>query len=1198
MLAVFSLPTATSVLALRRERYELTRLIRRIGARQRRRVELAVVQYGVTRERLARIAEVGDGWDVLHLSGHGGRGAFLLERPDGSPDPVDANELVAMLAPLRRRLRLAVVSACESAAATMAETLRLVGLAGPAEQLEQAAADQVAEPALQGGAEQVMTGVARALAAQLGGAVVAMRYPVVDDFAIAFTEELYQRLLGSYGRGSQGQPLGTALARAATQAAGPAPSPSRPALSLATPILLGADAADLILEAPQEQPALDLELVRMERFPPEPERFVGRAQAMALASAALAPGSDFTGVLLYGMAGSGKTACALELAYRHQDSFAMAAFWQAPMTDDEFGGALASLAAALEIQLGAYGFTMSDKITTVESLAAFAPRLSHLLQDAGVLLVLDNLETLLTPSGHWRDPRWQPLIDALTGHRGESRVIFTTRVPPNTLGRNLLALTVHALDLSESVALARELPNLRGLLHADASPVRDAARAEVVADRDLVRRVLYVVQGHPKLMELADAAAADPARLAAQLDAAAHAARGQVLDEFFRDSSTALNASDFLATLTVWTNTAMEGLPEPARLMVQFLSCLEDSDRDSVIVAATWESLWKRLGRPSDPPTLGPILAALGAAALIQADSPAHGNGVGDASVSYRIHPGVAETVRASASTEVQAASENTLAEFWQEVATQAVPREGDGAGQVIVRAGLAAAPYLLRLRDWDIASAMLEMAILRDSSPSTVQAALPSLRVIVDATQAPAHLGMLARVVRLVDPAQAELMLRSTLAEASAAEDFRLASSAAGDLVNLLLEAGRLAEALSLADDKVEYGRRAGEGPWTRLADHAMRLQILGFMGDQRQVLDEVSAAMAQMDRLSNEAGASEAVVPWNVRETMLDIGRASAVALGMWQQCLDFNRAILDSKQARGAGSHEIARTSFNNAGPLVRLGRFAEAQRLLLECQQEFEDHNDLSMLARTLSARADLEAEHSRYRAATELEQTALRFKYSRPDPSTIAVSHSNLASYLFASGSTDTEVISHQLVAALIFHFTNMNFDLARTLREIARTLQAEPSVQLPVTINDLVRIVELTEGVHFGQMIARIAPDPKLVTAAIAQLLEMAQDPAVVEELDDEPTAANSTPLLFADLVIAAVRGEALAQRYLDQALTELATVPATAGIASWIRLLQTNVQGTVQTLQDANTESHAELIDYIVRRVSDPSKNRMAEGQ
>ena len=209
-----------------------------------------------------------------------------------------------------------------------------------------------------------------------------------------------------------------------------------------------------------------------------------------------------------------------------------------------------ALAAQLEIQLGDFGFAMSDKITTIESLARFAPRLRRLLEDNGVLLVLDNLETLLTGAGAWRDPRWEPLMAALTGHGGESRVILTSRIPPAGLGSPVLALPVHALDLAESAALARELPGLRALLHADAGPVRDLGEAAVAADRDLVRRVLHVVQGHPKLMELADAAAtAGPTRLTAQLDAAETAAGGQALDAFFRDGTTTLDAAQFLDAL-------------------------------------------------------------------------------------------------------------------------------------------------------------------------------------------------------------------------------------------------------------------------------------------------------------------------------------------------------------------------------------------------------------------------------------------------------------------------------------------------------------------------------------------------------------------------------------------------------------------------------------------------------------------------
>ena len=368
MLAVFSLPTRTSVLALRRERHELARLVRRIGARQQRRMSLSLLQYGVTRERLAEVVDSGDGWDVLHLSGHGGRGQFLLERDDGSPDEVDTGELARLLRPLRRRVRLAVVSACESAAATMAETLRWVGLDEQAEHLEHE--DLQAPHALiqPSGPAQPVTGIARALVEQLGCAAVAMRYPVTDEFATAFTTDLYERVFG------RNQALGTALARAVAETTGSQPSPTRPAICLATPVLIGVQAAGLKLDVPTGQPMIDPALVRIERFPPEPERFVGRAQVMAQASVALAPRSRLEGVLLHGMAGSGKTACALELAYRHQDSFAATAFWQAPETDDAFGEALADLAAALDIQLGRYGFAMSGNITPIESLQAFVPR--------------------------------------------------------------------------------------------------------------------------------------------------------------------------------------------------------------------------------------------------------------------------------------------------------------------------------------------------------------------------------------------------------------------------------------------------------------------------------------------------------------------------------------------------------------------------------------------------------------------------------------------------------------------------------------------------------------------------------------------------------------------------------------------------------------------------------------------------------
>lgn len=1197
MLAVFSLPTATSVLALRRERFELVRLVRRIAARQRRRVELTVVQYGATRERLAAVAEAGDGWDVLHLSGHGGRGQFWLEKPNGSPDPVDTGELVGLLAPLRGRVRLAVVSACESAAATTAETLRWVGLEEQAQQFEQQAEANAGAPAgtgTVGGAEPVMTGVARAVAERLGCAVVAMRYPVADDFAIAFADELYERLLGVRDAqpGSRGQPLDTALARAVARAAGPEPTPARPVLSLATPVLLGGQAG-LVLEVPRGQPSLDPALVRMEAFPPEPERFVGRAQAMARAGAVLAPGSGRAGVLLHGMAGSGKTACALELAYRHQDSFAAAAFWQAPLADDQFGGALASLAAQLEVQLGEFGFAMSDKITTIESLARFVPRLRRLLEDNGVLLVLDNLETLLTGAGAWRDPRWEPLMGALTSHGGESRVILTSRIPTAGLGSPVLALPVHALDLAESVALARELPGLRGLLHADAGPAR-ADEAVVAAGRDLVRRVLHVVQGHPKLMELADAAAtAGPARLTAQLDAAETAAGGQVLDAFFRDGTTTLDATQFLDALTTWTATTLDGLPGPARLMAQFLACLEEDDRQSFIIDANWADLWHRLSLPGDPPDPAPLLAALTAAALIQPDPLPGQDPDSPAPVTYRMHPGVAQAIRASAPGQVQAATDTELAATWRQVSEQALQQQGGEAGQVIIRAGLAAAPYLLRLQEWEAAGLLLERALMRDASPATIQAALPSLRAIADATQAPEDLGVLGRRLASIDSAEAETLMRASLAQAAADQNFVSAAAAAQSLSNLLMNTGRLREALDLAAQTAQYTQRAGLGPRNQLSNQAQQLRILGLMGQHRQVLDQIQALREQMDKLPPTRADNETAEPWVVREAILSIGFTSAHAIGEWQQCLDLNAAILASERARGASAYEIIRFRYNDTRPLIELGRLADAERILLETQQAYEDQNDIARLQQVLTSRAFLEYRRGRPQQALELQRTAIRLAYAQPEPQDIAISHQQLANYLQRTGADRAAARAHRLASALLYQLTGMTHELGNISWALAMQLGRDADrEELPGTVDEVIRVAEQTEGVHLDQLITALQPDRQAAADALAEILRTAadtdpgQDPAIQDHLQQwEPYIADT---------VAAAGGDSDAAAEFTPTLDELARNPDWVALAAVLRRIIGGERGDglLDGLDPIDTAIATEILARLAQPPDAPVEN------
>src|SRR5262249_40991291 len=184
------------------------------------------------------------------------------------------------------------------------------------------------------------------------------------------------------------------------------------------------------------------------------------------------------------------------------------------------------------------------------------------------------------------------------------------------------------------------------------------------------------------------------------------------------------------------------------------------------------------------------------------------------APVRYQIHPGIAEAVRAHTELHIQTVVDTELAAYWAGVQRAAIQREGGEAGQLVVHAGLAAAPYLLRRSDWRTASTLLERATFRDKSPATIRAVIPLLRRITHATSNPTDERLLGKALRRVDPDEAEQHLRNALHTALAHDNYPTASAAAGDLVNLLRDTGRLQDALALADQKPDYTRRAGLRP------------------------------------------------------------------------------------------------------------------------------------------------------------------------------------------------------------------------------------------------------------------------------------------------------------------------------------------------------------------------------------------------
>ena len=279
------------------------------------------------------------------------------------------------------------------------------------------------------------------------------------------------------------------------------------------------------------------------------------------------------------------------------------------------------------------------------------------------------------------------------------------------------------------------------------------------------------------------------------------------------------------------------------------------------MIEANWADLWRRLDRPGELPAPGPLLSGLAAAALIEAEPiPVSGadhrmgeqSGGGDqpGAGSGRCRwptgciPGSRRRSGPPAGPGMREAADAELAAFWEAVS------DGRGSG----RAGRTAAWWCGR--GWRRPRTCCAAAT---GTPPASCSSRPSCgtgrrgrcrrccRRCGGSPPPPARRRMSA-----CWPACSRAWIRARRSGCCAAPRTPPPAPGTtgsrpvspGDLVNLLRDAGRLAEALAVAGQKPEYTRRAGLGPWTQLADQARRLQVLGRMGEHERVLAETEPA------------------------------------------------------------------------------------------------------------------------------------------------------------------------------------------------------------------------------------------------------------------------------------------------------------------------------------------------------------------
>jgi hypothetical protein len=1093
ILALFSVPPAGSPLNLRDERKHLQSLVSRLAA-QGRAIELRTLQYGVTRKRLEQLLVEEEGWDIVHFAGHGTSGALLLERPDGAPDPVTPDAIACLLSASSARLKLVVLVACHSASASVGATLSWLGAPDtPGVTIAQAA----------GRVEQGLTQMpAWVLERGLDCAVLATRYAVDDQYATSFTNALYQRLL------ERGEPLPRA-ARIASEHALRALARSRDAshrpLSMTMPMLLGRHAAELTfaMRPHAHMAARDVGPV-VPPFAAEPRHFVGRVRAMTLASEALAENGTSRGVLFHGMAGAGKTACVVELAWHHLRAarFDQVVWYRAPELNTDASMTLSALALAIETQLP--GIAMLHAVTSESALAQWLPVLRQTLARTAVLIVLDNVETLLTASGHWCDQRWSMLMRAFHDHGGTSRVAMSSRLVPTGMPASFVVLTVHALPLDETLLLIRELPNLRALLEGRSHSVR-AARG-----RELLRDILRAVQGHPKLIEFAEQLAANPERLARRLRGIGGLERvdADAADAYLVRGETRCDVQEFLDQFDSWTRVLSRALSKSVRTVFRLLCALEPDDRRSAVVEANWEALCHQTSHGAPRIEMRAAIARLESCGLVELRAATKQC----AQCVFAIHPEVVRVGRAEAGAQFQTRVDEVMVNYWYRVMRVTMDNAAPvaNAGATIALAGWSAFPYLQRNGEWEIASQMVERVMRVDDSPRATAMLLPVVTRMAAATaKTPRALITQSLLARVLNQAgllrEAVQRWEAVLDAAERAENFTVAAPVCNDLANAWRSVN-VEKALAYSKLHHRYASLAKTGAWSELSALGQQLQLLAQKAQYGEVLSRLPELRRGMIA-AGKPGPLEGLLDWNVRAVIFDTASDAALQYGRaclaaamrlagsqaldwesraraaWRDSLKYNGKARAAHRRRGALPLELARNRFNDNGPLIALARYSEAYAMLLECKDEFEKENAVAELGDLYSALSTLEQKRECPPGPErDFEAKALRYKYQGGDARHIAISHFNLANRYLAGGPTgDREFeigVAHRLAAALIRAATDPDRAgyYAATLKAHIATCGGRACAVLSSDFDALCSLVEAIEGVAFRALMARLAP--------------------------------------------------------------------------------------------------------------------------
>ncbi|MEU0673850.1 hypothetical protein ABZ330_13320 [Streptomyces sp. NPDC006172] len=829
---------------------------------------------------------------ILHLAAPGPLGGWAADDGKGRQQALAAADLIDMLrwAP-DRILRLAVISgrpADPSQADLMAafaieaagcgvdtagvgfETAALgvgtaaLGIAAASPEATAAAPPAPAAPAPADRVPQAAPApsgdgaAADRLAADLarlhGCAVLAFRHPIDDSAAVRILTSLYRKLL------DRELPLPGALALAIAD--------NREAitgLDAISPVLYGAAATDLTVH---KRPLTAYRTTSPKLLPSPPGRLFGHHDAMELGDAIIGPGSrrEGNGIVLHGMEGVGKSACAAELINQHADHYRRILHHPTQPWPEDPGEALEGFLDALIRRFSEIEDhyrsdrgrvpSAADLVTDPRELTRFCDLLTAYLtrnQSHNNLVYLEGVGPLLndlvddTPPepgrpapDPWRHPGWHKVIGALTDEEAVGFRLIMTSPRPVPL-RNMESIPVRLLSPREAFRYARSLPHLGDFIDRAA---RDPD------ERGLVERILHATEGHPALLALADTAAGKGA---------------EALRRLVEDGCTATADDQRIQDrLGAWARDAIDRLaPDDGSRDLLFVLCRlsavhrvlvhrPDDPRATSLLAVVWAGVRSRPLEPDDVAAdIRRLLTGLRDENLIHLAESPDGRRVG-----VRIHPAVvraAETAQHTGTADDEGAARlrevaRVAADHTEGLVREAFRNRSYGRSADLQFLIPEALPYLESVERWDLCLEFIGGLLSRAPTGHVRDEVKRLLRRINGrAGLEPAQLALSTRLLKTAektaDTTEPPATAVALAADAPGAPraDLRLAAVTQALYVRGLRECGHLREAREAGE---EFLKRLDPGAQDSTQAALLKVELLRVLRDLgvwREVLEGV---------------------------------------------------------------------------------------------------------------------------------------------------------------------------------------------------------------------------------------------------------------------------------------------------------------------------------------------------------------------